>query len=45
MYVKVKDRTIAGPLPTSTDPNGTLLYDGTYKTHINLLGISASTKF
>lgn len=45
MFVKVQNRTVNGTAPFTGDPNGTALYNGTYKTTIHLLGLGVSTKF
>ncbi|HUW98970.1 MAG TPA: outer membrane protein transport protein [Acidiferrobacter sp.] len=45
MYVHFDTRTYtSGTLPT-TDPNGTSAYNGTYKTHAQLFGVSISRRF
>ena len=46
MYVMVDDRTFnTSTAPNPADPNGTSLYNGTYESSVNLLGIGLSTKF
>jgi long-chain fatty acid transport protein len=49
MYAAVDERTFKSNttyIPgTTTDPNGTTAYDGTYESKVNLLGIGISTKF
>ena len=48
MYVLFKDRAINNsttPTPPGTDLNGTNAYNGTYKTHAHLLGITLSKHF
>ena len=46
MYVMVDDRTFNTTTPPNpADPNGTSLYNGTYESSVNLLGIGLSTKF
>jgi len=46
MYVMVDDRTFNTTTPANpADPNGTLLYNGTYESSVNLLSIGLSTKF
>ncbi len=46
MYVLFATRTYASATPLSgTDPNGTSAYNGTYKTHAQLFGISISRRF
>ena len=46
MYVMVDDRTFnTATAPNPADPNGTSLYNGTYESSVNLLGIGLSTKF
>lgn len=50
MYVKLDDRTKSGGsnyagTPVAGDPNGTDAFNGTYKSHANLIGIGVSRKF
>ncbi|HWQ94839.1 MAG TPA: outer membrane protein transport protein [Gammaproteobacteria bacterium] len=45
MYVLWDDRTINNSTPPAADPNGTLAFNGTYKSHAHLLGIGFSKKF
>ncbi len=46
MYVMVDDRTFnTTTAPDPADPNGTSLYNGTYESSVNLLGIGLTTKF
>lgn len=49
-YIKLKDRTLNSGVnfsgaPLLIDPNGTDAYNGTYKSHANILGIGISKKF
>ena len=46
MYVNVDTRTINSSTPlTTSDPNGTVLYNGKYATDLHLIGLSLATKF
>lgn len=46
MYVLFNTRTYASATPLSgTDPNGTSAYNGTYKSHAQLFGISIARRF
>jgi len=46
MYVHFDTRTYASSTPlTSSDPNGTSAYNGTYRSHDQLFGISISRRF
>lgn len=45
MYVKFNNRSLSLPPPTGNDPNGTLLYDGDYKSSVHLLGLGVNKTF
>lgn len=46
MYVHFNTRTITSDTPlTTADPNGTIAYNGTYRTHAELFGISITRRF
>ncbi|MEO6697719.1 MAG: outer membrane protein transport protein [Gammaproteobacteria bacterium] len=45
MYVLFKDRTVNSARPPALNPNGTLLYNGTYKADVHLFGVGFSKKF
>ena len=45
MYVKFNSRTLDQPAPTSSEPNGTMLYNGKYQSSVHLLGLGVSKTF
>ena len=45
MYVKFNNRTLDLPPPTSSEPNGTMLYNGKYNSSVHLLGLGVSKTF
>ena len=45
MYVRFNDRSLDLPAPTSSEPNGTFLYNGDYESHVHLLGLGVSKRF
>ncbi len=45
MLVKLKDKSFRSSTVPTTDPNGTLAYNGDYKSTIHLLGIGLSKRF
>lgn len=45
MYVLWEDRTISSSTPPAADANGTLAFNGTYKSHAHLLDLGFSKKF
>ncbi len=45
MYVKLDDRNFQSSTIPTTDPNGTLAYNGLYKTTVNLLAIGITKDF
>lgn len=45
MYVKFKDRSLRSTTLPTTDPNGTLAYNGNYKTTVHLFGAGLSKRF
>lgn len=45
MYVKFNNRSLDLPPPTSSDPNGTILYNGDYKANVHLIGLGVNKTF
>jgi len=45
MYVKFKNRSLRSTTIPTTDPNGTLAYNGDYKTTVHLFGLGLSKRF
>jgi long-chain fatty acid transport protein len=45
MYVALRDRSLDLPPPTSSEPNGTSLYDGDYEADVHLVGLGISKRF
>lgn len=45
MYMPWDDRTLSNSTPPSVDPNGTLAFNGTYKSRAHLFGVGVSKKF
>ncbi len=45
MYVLWDDRTLSNTTPPGADPNGTLAFNGTYKSRAHLFGVGFSKKF
>ncbi len=45
MYVRFKDRSLRSTTIPTTDPNGTLAYNGDYKTTVHLFGLGLSKRF
>lgn len=45
MYVLWDDRMLSNSTPPGADPNGTLAFNGTYKSRAHPFGVGISKKF